>query len=869
MSHSEGVFVVGIENIMKCVEFFKLQRNGSQCLCDKKMSESMLPIIQAELNCISTIFSSETIELSTNLIIRARIQFVLFVCHSFFKFCEDSHQYPLLCQLSVESIQGLFDLSKFIDDHSDIHKKASLQYEIKTNIMPSLPATTLSYDVKDEDLLLPPDRSSWFQICITSLALLLVKLLKLNAHCKNNINVALSECVSSCGSSIWQQQYISLGLLQAIISMEIKDSTYENMELRDSVKIQSHNNAILMVHSEDDNSSKIKTISHSLSSDHTSFDNNYHSKNDKNNNKADQSGKKRSNKQLIQSDQPVITPKSSKHNDNQNNNNNSQSKITKSEKFSAINNSTSKSIKLSSLSDSIDENQSNSRKDSKISNKFNLKNKNLSKRGNLLVFSSIDELCKCGFMRTLTWLLLHSVELVRKLAGEIILSIITHTIRMDSIYDDINSDLWASTVEQGLIPLLESITTGMIIHDLDVNNSIISSNSFSNNNNNDNNLFPEYNIRKVAATYLTHTSYSIENRPAIAQRLMSSLIVSGNFKLRNNIFVGIIFLCSRRPSLGRLLKAFNQTSKNLISLKSQNNNYLSNMEHQEDGLSEMFRNVLKDQIELSQIIQILKHFIQKCLLLSTIAQNLNNNNHFNSNKTNELGTQTKESSFLNNNNNNISFSTFLSNNTNYLGIIRQLFNPIVMIIENNIFVKMTCPNLIIIGHHSNELMKLLETALIHQIEAINTSSSNMILKSNSQDRSYSDSNVRGHENENIYNNEIILQLLSDIQSQSSNNSNSSREKLKKLNDIITQTLDDSYFIKLAGSYSVWQEIFSQMTDSYLMESSIKRMDSTCLIQAFQISYRFNMTYLREQYAINLSYRINNQNFIQLKLSDQN
>jgi hypothetical protein len=66
---------------------------------------------------------------------------------------------------------------------------------------------------------------------------------------------------------------------------------------------------------------------------------------------------------------------------------------------------------------------------------------------------------------------------------------------------------------------------------------------------------------------------------------------------------------------------------------------------------------------------------------------------------------------------------------------------------------------------------------------------------------------------------------------------------------------------LSGSYSLWQEIFSQMTSDRLQDSSISRMALDQIVDAFHIARKYRMPLLLEKYAQALGKRINTDTIV--------
>lgn len=73
----------------------------------------------------------------------------------------------------------------------------------------------------------------------------------------------------------------------------------------------------------------------------------------------------------------------------------------------------------------------------------------------------------------------------------------------------------------------------------------------------------------------------------------------------------------------------------------------------------------------------------------------------------------------------------------------------------------------------------------------------------------------------------------------------------------------SELFELEGSYEVWQEIFSHMTDAFLLKNSLPRMSERAVMEAFRISRRFRIHGLLAAYADALTSRLNWNNIFQV------
>lgn len=103
------------------------------------------------------------------------------------------------------------------------------------------------------------------------------------------------------------------------------------------------------------------------------------------------------------------------------------------------------------------------------------------------------------------------------------------------------TDMWACCVEQGLVPQLEYIRQGHIIHQ--PNSSQASTSAHI--------VFPEERIRNLAEQLLNKVVQEVQAQSSIYSRLSSALLHSGNSKLRSNILSGLFYLCGRSKEIGR------------------------------------------------------------------------------------------------------------------------------------------------------------------------------------------------------------------------------------------------------------------------------------------------------------------------------
>jgi hypothetical protein len=75
---------------------------------------------------------------------------------------------------------------------------------------------------------------------------------------------------------------------------------------------------------------------------------------------------------------------------------------------------------------------------------------------------------------------------------------------------------------------------------------------------------------------------------------------------------------------------------------------------------------------------------------------------------------------------------------------------------------------------------------------------------------------------------------------------SSAEQLRGLLDSLDDDAD--LFLRLPGDYTIWQEVFSHIADSYLLKASASAMAVEELLAALHIARDFSMTALADHYA---------------------
>lgn len=265
----------------------------------------------------------------------------------------------------------------------------------------------------------------------------------------------------------------------------------------------------------------------------------------------------------------------------------------------------------------------------------------------------LTELCRSGFLRILCWTALHSHFLIRDEAGQLFRYIIK-TVVLDQ-----TSEFWVSIVEQGLIPLLEIISSGLY---LSSNRNTIP--------------FPEVSIRDCAEEILRNLCSVLSNNPNTFQgRIMNALVHTGSNKLRGNIFAGLIYLSSRSDNLGKQLWSI---------ANSQNVNSITSLQTQGGGMFLQLCEVgYKDSSELLTIIKAMSHVV-KCSIDRKLLIELQN----------DESCAQSEIDLMN----------------------KITIGPTVLVKNEGQLMKMQCPSLSIVLKHSISLATLLKDSLDEQKE---------------------------------------------------------------------------------------------------------------------------------------------------------
>jgi hypothetical protein len=109
-------------------------------------------------------------------------------------------------------------------------------------------------------------------------------------------------------------------------------------------------------------------------------------------------------------------------------------------------------------------------------------------------------------------------------------------------------------VEQGLVTTLEVVAAGYQIFGSNPVIKITQSNAQNEetqNTSGDVILFPESHIRNKATQLLQIITHKLETHSSLRIKLLTSMSVSGNVKLRLNVFSGLFSVAGRGETLGR------------------------------------------------------------------------------------------------------------------------------------------------------------------------------------------------------------------------------------------------------------------------------------------------------------------------------
>lgn len=397
------------------------------------------------------------------------------------------------------------------------------------------------------------------------------------------------------------------------------------------------------------------------------------------------------------------------------------------------------------------------------------------------VMRPLEELCRSGHMRQLVWCLMHKRGLVRLAAADTLQCILELSYHQESMVD-----LWACFVEQGLVPLLELIQHGITIrHETSPSISTISeSNDVTEKTAHRVDVdaamerFPEASVRECVRSLLDTLALKLQTNEMLRVRISSALIHSGNPKLRLNIFAGLQHISGQSDFAGASLW-------HMISPSQQQR---KDATIEEDGSGEqpiqkgngvvflaMLRSLLKDSGELRDILS----------LVSQLFNDAHRSRMENEKRKRGGSAQSSEKK--------VSSSPMGGSRKEKL-----TGGPTVMVSDKGHLVKMACPAMAVVRHHSLYL-----AAYLDEVQAKNAISENT-------------------------DTEMEMLMLGKERSHAT----------------------------IFGSYGLWQEIFSHMVDESLLNTSLSRMPCDEIIDAYYIAKRYQMLYLLNIYADAIGKRIN-------------
>ena len=453
----------------------------------------------------------------------------------------------------------------------------------------------------------------------------------------------------------------------------------------------------------------------------------------------------------------------------------------------------------------------------------------------------VEELCKGGHIRTLCWNLLSKRGSIRLHTSQLLEHIMVLAER-----DEVGTLVWAAFVEQGLVPLLETIACGLSVRafvattasDAALMHPPLSAIPTIPT------LFPETSVRRTALSLLlclaSHLHQSHAHTPntsvpttsflLLQQRLSSALLHSGNKTLRMNIFIGMLFLSARHTGLARTLWNIRgsligkdslqilQGSNHYSEVERKNENILdpgrisdadSNVNGGNGGMFlQMLQALQKDRSELTSILRIVAHVIHVAAACGTkelvtvgdkdlpalvppLPQSLHS-----SRNTAVLPT-TQDPGI----------------GAKYGPSYRLQTGCTVLVDNEGQLTRMQCPSLSVIHHHCPGLAAILsksEEALSKYV------------------------------------------ATRDVMSTPYSSQSQGQAPAPELP-------------VLAGDYALWQEIFSHMLDAdqstEFLQPSLHKMSTLRVVSAFHIARRFHMIPLLEKYANALALRVDSDTLV--------
>lgn len=436
-------------------------------------------------------------------------------------------------------------------------------------------------------------------------------------------------------------------------------------------------------------------------------------------------------------------------------------------------------------------------------------------QNNIISIRPVEELCKSGHIRALCWNLLNKRGQIRLYAAELLQSIMLQAER-----EEIGTLVWAAFVEQGLVPLLEVVASGLPISYLSVSGAAGAVTAVGNQTAaggaagpKSGTLFPENSVRRTAydmllclASHLhhshvhtTHVSMPTTAFLLLQQRLSSALLHSGNKALRNNIFVGMLYLQPRHASLGRSLWAMpgSQLGQSLQGIGAVGNSDSgagagSNPNPNGEVFREMLSALSRDKTELTPILVTIAHIVHVAAALS--RQNVKGEAAVErSTAASAAAAAAKEAQ-----------SNRLQNGCT------------VLVTNEGQLTRMRCPAVAVVRYHCPAFALILEKS------------------------------------------EANVEAYACLQAQQAGGAavvgGAGAEKQPSLPI-------------LAGDYALWQEIFSHMLDleddNNMCGPSLQRMSTSMVVNAFHIARRFHMQILLSKYATVLCSRIGAETLVSI------
>lgn len=406
------------------------------------------------------------------------------------------------------------------------------------------------------------------------------------------------------------------------------------------------------------------------------------------------------------------------------------------------------------------------------------------------------EICRTGLLKTLLTFLLHKEAIVRHAAlavCQLHYKICTHQSNTASL-----ALLWQSVLEQGLVPVLEVIQLGVPI--------------YSQKDGGDDQvvLFPETNVRSFSLDLLNSLAANLNQGEFLRSKLLSSfgLNTGGNsHTLQINVLVGLLHSCSRSDTLGRRFwgspsrSNSTQGSDMYNALKTLMQELLSSNAESFEGFLTLLQSIYEISVETRQRQRYKK---SNAIEISTQTPGFNS---FRPGATNM-----KESAKI---------ASVIDHH------LCDAINPIVLVkspSQCNSWVKMVCPPLPIINQHSRSLGEIIRSFHLQQLHHILVSNPSVFEVSESS-----------------------------VVARASMRQSSVDEK--RVNSLLA-SLEESHFLQLEeGSYGIWQEMFSHISDEFVLSVSVEKLSVDELLEALDLAVRYELWTLVKRYEALLAKRL--------------